>query len=276
MKLNYWQLLILFSWIVTPLKGSSSVFDPILDSYPILKQDNNFIPKHEQLQPYYGNKKVLLISSPGRSGSTLLTDAAKKYGSRYKVLKTHLLPPDTRYKGKILFIFSNPDQAAESACHLLIASRSGGATHFYNVETADQDWFAKIGQDGKNQNETYNLLAYDALGCEKQLEEWLHVKTEPCNRQKAQILAIKYEHLWDEETVQAIKKFLKLQTFHLPPKLARGKAEEELFPQEILFRQLYNLGTKEEPLYQAYDRARELWKEAPPLQFLKFRGTCKT
>ncbi|MFI5342918.1 MAG: hypothetical protein ACHQUC_01730 [Chlamydiales bacterium] len=272
MKLKYIQFIYLFSLIIASTYADDSVIDKMeqLWSYPSHKQDKDFIPKREQLKHYYGDKNILLIASPGRSGSTLLTDVAKKYASRYKVLKTHLLPPDTRYKGKILFIFSNPDKAAESACHLLIGSRSGGATHFYNVQTADQDWFTKIGRDGKNQNETYNLLAYDALGYEKQLEEWLHVKAQSCDLQEAQILAIKYENLWDEETVQTIKKFLKIKSFNLPTKIIRGRAEEELFPQEMMFRQLYNVGTIEDPLYQAYDRARELWEQAPPFQFLQF------
>lgn len=270
MKYKFLQLICTFSLIIASSYGDAPT-NAIEDlwSYPSHKQDKDFIPKREQLIPYYGHKNILLIASPGRSGSTLLTDTTKKYASKYKVLKTHLLPPDTRYKGKILFIFSNPDKAAQSACHLIIKSRSGGATHFYNVQTADQDWFAKIDRNGKNQNETYNLLAYDALGCEKQLDEWLHVKTQPSSTREAQILAIKYENLWDEETIQAIKEFLKLKSFDLPAKIIRGQAEQELFPQEIVFRQIYNLGTIEKPLYQAYDRARELWEEAPAFQFLQ-------
>src|ERR1700738_3483663 len=79
-----------------------------------------FISKRGQLEPYYRHKHVVMIASPGRSGSTLLTDLMKKYALKYRVIKTHLLPPDTRYKGKILFIFSNPDKAAESALHLVL------------------------------------------------------------------------------------------------------------------------------------------------------------
>jgi hypothetical protein len=231
--------------------------------------EEGFIAKRQQLKPYYGYRNILMIASPGRSGSTLLTNVTKKYATRYKVLKTHLLPPNTRYKGKILFIFSHPDQAAESALHLVLNSKSHGATHFSNVETADRAWFNKIGRNASNQNEIDNLLAYDALGCTEQLKEWLHRRTQPSGRQEAQILAIKYEHLWDIETVQAIKDFLGLDAFKLPPKRERGCDLEKLSSQEIHFRRLYNVGTEEEPLYHAYDQARELWQQAPPFQFLK-------
>lgn len=252
MKSKYSQFICLLLLIIAPLYG-----------------DDGFIKKRQQLKPYYGHHSVVMIASPGRSGSTLLTDAAKKYATKYKVLKTHLLPPDTRYKGKILFIFSNPDKAAQSVLHLILNSRSHGATHFSHVETADQMWFSEIGRNGNNQTETHNLLAYDALGCVKQLEEWLHGKSQPCGHQEAQILAIKYEHLWESETTQAIKDFLKLKSFKLPPQISRGRNEGDLFRKEMTFRKIYNLGTDEEPMYHAYDKARELWEQAPPFQFLK-------
>ena len=270
MKLKFSQLICLLLLITPPLYADDDCFAKREQlKLTIGHKDDDFIAKREQLKPYYGIKNVVMIASPGRSGSTLLTNVTKKYASKYKVLKTHLLPPDTRYKGKILFIFSNPDRAAESALHLILNSKSHGATHFSHVETADQLWFQEIGRNGNNQTETHNLLAYDALGCVKQLEEWLHERSQPCDPQEAQILAIKYEHLWDFETIEAIKKFLKLKSFTLPPKRERGHEEAALFPEEMTFRKIYNLGTEEEPLYRAYDKARELCEQAPAFQYLK-------
>lgn len=254
MKLKHSLFIYFLSLIIVPLYG-----------------EDGFIAKKGQLKPYYENSKVVMIASPGRSGSTLLTDVTKKCATKSKVLKTHLLPPKAKFKGKILFIFSNPDRAAESALHVILNSRSHGATHFSHVETADRVWFKSIGSKGINQTEIDNLLAYDALGCTKQLEAWLHEKSQPCGIQEAQILAIKYEHLWDPETTQAISDFLKLKSFKLPPKMERGRDPDELSDQEITFKKLYNVGTDREPIYHAYDRARELWKQAPPVQFLKIK-----
>lgn len=236
--------------------------------FSLLYGEEDFVSNIGQLEPYYGNEQVVLIASPGRSGSTMLTDVIKKY-AEYTVLKTHLLPPDSQYIGKILFIFSDPDKAAESVLHRVLISPSNGATHFSHVETADQKWFNQIGRNGHNQTEKHNLLAYDAMGCAKQLREWLHKSVTPCHLDEAQILAIKFEDLWDPETVQMIKEFLKLKAFKLPSKRERGCDYEELSSKEIAFKSLYNKGTNEEPKYRAYDRARKLWREAPSFQFLK-------
>lgn len=262
--------------LLTVSSWSSSLYGSDLmtakEQPPIFhKEEEGFIAKRVQLKPYYGHKNVVMIASPGRSGSTLLTDITRKYATKYEVLKTHLLPPDTRYKGKILFIFSNPDKAAESALHMVLRSRSHGVTHFSHVETADHSWFSKIGRNANNQTETHNLLAYDALGCAKQLEGWLHKNCQPCDQREAQVLAIKFENLWDPETIQAIKRFLRLKSFQLPPKRERGCDEEELLPEEMTFRSIYNVGTPDKPIYRAYDRARELWEHAPPFQYLKIR-----
>lgn len=187
-------------------------------------------------------------------------------------MKTHLLPPDQRFKGKILFIFSNPDKAAESALHRITHSPSNGRTHFSNVESADQKWFDEIDRNGNHQTLEKNLLAYDALGCFRQLKDWLHKKVQPCDLQEAQILAIKYEHLWDAETILAIQEFLQLPAFDLPPKRERGRDSDELSAQEKSFKKRYNLGTEDEPIYRAYDKARKLWEKAAPFQFLKLEN----
>lgn len=235
--------------------------------------EEGFISTREQLNEVAKLKDVVVIASPGRSGSTLLTDIAKKYVHHLKILKTHLLPPKGKFNGKFLFIHSNPDLAAESALHRLIKSRSHGAVHFAHVESSDLEWFKKLGNSARNQTEEQNLLSYDALGCSVQLEEWLFNKTRPAHIDEANVLAIKFEHLWEEETIAIIKKFLKIDVFELPTKRERGCEDELLTSKEILFKKLYNLGTNDEPRYLAYDRARELWKAAPPFQLLKLKLT---
>lgn len=228
-----------------------------------------FIANREQLNPYMSQQKVVIIASPGRSGSTMLTEVAEKYAAGYRVLKTHLLPPENNFKGKILFIFSNPDKAAESALRRVLTSNCHGELHFSNVETSDLNWFKTMINNGKNQTEKNNLLSYDALGYGKQLQAWLHGKSQPSNSKDAQILALKYEHLWDPETIQAIKIFLNLQSFELPAKRTRGSDKDRLLSEETSFRSIYNLGTAEEPRYKAYDEARKLWEQALPFQFLR-------
>jgi hypothetical protein len=227
-----------------------------------------FIAKRDGFKNYYGRQDIVMIASAGRSGSTMLTEQIEKYLSSHSVLKTHLLPPDRRFKGKIIFIFSNPDQAAESALYRILHGNRFGYEHFAHVETADREWLKRIGGPF-NQTEQDNLLSYDALGTYVHIKEWLYQRTEPTSLEHAQILAIKYENLWDEKTVRAIRKFLHIPNFELPPKEERGHKEDELLPQEIAFRQIYNLGTPDNPRYAAYDDARVLWEQAPPFQFLK-------
>lgn len=252
MKLKYLNIICFLFLFIAPFQSNADVF----------------IAKRSQLKPYYNMKNVVMIASTGRSGSTMLTQQMSKYAINYNVVKTHLLPPESRFKGKILFIFSNPDKAAESALFMTLHRDGFGRRHFVHVETADRDWLKKIG-DAHDQTEEDNLLSYDALGCAQHLEEWFHLRTLPCNLEEAQILAIKFENLWERNTVEAIKKFLKLKEFRLPPKRERGYDANELFPHELGFRKKYNLGTDSEPRYAAYDKARALWEQAQPFQFFK-------
>jgi hypothetical protein len=236
----------------------------------------SFVPDIETLLPYYEQPNIIMVCSPGRSGSTLLTDAVKSYSLKHEILKSHLLPPTkkkyagkaVRFKGKILFIFSNPDKAAESALHLTVQSSRFGFNHFCNIETSDLNWLLKIGETS-HQTEVDNLLSYDALGYYQHLVQWLYEKTKPTNQQEANVLAIRYENLWEPETIQAIKKFINFQRFKLPPKLPRGYSTKELTAKEVAFRTMYNLGTPESPRYLAYDNARTLWQQAPAFQYLK-------
>jgi len=225
-----------------------------------------FIAQRKDLPHYYGKSDYVLIASTGRSGSTMLTEQMLKFMPKKKVLKTHLLLPSRDFKGKILFIFSNPDQAAESALFMTLHKRGFGSHHFVYVETADRTWYQHIGGSSK-QNLKHNLLSYDALGTAEHLQAWLHDQVKASSPDRAQILAIKYENLWDVETMQAIRNFLNLPDFELPAKRSRG--HQNLHANEIAFRQAYNLGTEEDPIYTAYDEARVLWEQAPPFQFLK-------
>ena len=69
--------------------------------------------------------------------------------------------------------------------------------------------------------------------------------------------------------MEAVKAFLNIGQFELPPKRARGNYGDKMGQNEALFRSHYNLGTEENPRYAAYDRAREIWENAPPYQFLR-------
>lgn len=213
-------------------------------------------------------RQCILVASTGRSGSTMLTSRLMKFISPKFVFKTHLLPPDADFKGKIIFIFSNPDFAAESALYMIFHNNSFPKTHFNHVETADRNWVTQLGGT-THQTEKDNLLSYDALGNYEHLKVWLGERTESCKLVNAQIFAVKYEHLWDPSTLQALRRFLNISYFSLPPKRERGKDEAKLLPLEKRMRELYNLGTKNNPRYAAYDDARLLWKEAPPFQFLR-------
>jgi len=226
-----------------------------------------FIANRESLKNYCGNSDYVIIASTGRSGSTMLTGQLKKSTSSINVLKTHLLPPNKKYfSGKILFIFSNPDKSAESALYMMLHHNLFGERHFTHVETANREWLHNIG-GSHGQNEQNNLLSYDALGTYEHLKVWLYTGTKPAKPSQAQILAIKYENLWEENTITAIRNFLGLPHFNLPPKRPRG--HKNLSSKELKFRELYNLGTKNHPRYAAYDDARRLWEQAPPFQYLR-------
>ena len=231
---------------------------------------DKFITTREDLVPFQNRTDVVMLCSSGRSGSSMLTMAlfyAKEKAGR-TLLRSHLLPPDPGFKGKILYIYSNPDLAAESALHLSNVDAYFGLFHFIHMELADRQWYYDL-KNTTLQTDEKNLLAYDGLGCERQLESWLHSKTTPCDKQDAQILAIKYENLW--ESKEEIEEFLGFK-FGLPPKRQRGSKFDEISAKEQRFRRKFNLGTPENPRYKAYDKAREIWQKALPLKYLNIRG----
>ncbi len=221
----------------------------------------------EDLIPYYNDPNVVLIASTGRSGSTLLSNLIHQT-TTYTALKTHGLPPKANFQGKIIFIFSNPDKSAESAFHYFMANSMFGKLHLEHLESSDPNWLKEIG-DTTSQTLEHNLLAYDALGISKQLLEWLFASTIPSSAENAQIIALKYENLWDLETQEALKNFLCLSSLSLPKQRDRGTYGLQQKEKEI--RNKYNVGTDKEPKYTAYNKARVFWKKAPPFQFLKIR-----
>ena len=198
-----------------------------------------FARDHQALDKYYDREDVILIASSGRSGSTLLCSAVRACA-----------PGCT-------------------ALHRSMGDRVFGFEHFQHVETADFSWLQEIG-DSTQQTLIHNLLCYDALGYTEQLRQWLHTK-QPTGPKYAQILAIKYEHLWDKATIDAIRRFLDLKIFRLPPQQLRGCSLEEMSELEASIRLHYNLGSLENPRYAAYDEARELWKNALPFQYFRLR-----
>ncbi|MBI5274078.1 MAG: hypothetical protein HY860_03370 [Chlamydiales bacterium] len=213
-----------------------------------------------------------MIASSGRAGSTLLCYAIDEQTKAYKLLKTHILPPNAAFTGKIIFIFSNPDKTAESILHLSIRNSSFGRSHLLHMGSSDLSWLKKIGRTS-NQTTQDNVLSYDAYGIYEQLNQWLQASTEQTSLEEAQILAIKYENLWEIDTQQAIMDFLHLHHFRLPAKQMRGYSGKALNKKERLFRTIYNLGTDKDPRYAAYAKASELWQQAPAFQFLKLTTT---
>ncbi|HAB99880.1 MAG TPA: hypothetical protein DCE71_08670 [Parachlamydiales bacterium] len=227
----------------------------------------DFVENSQDFFSYMNDPQCLVIASPGRSGSTLLVKCIAKSAEDRLVLKTHQFVPK-EFQGKVLFIFSQPDRAAESALHKLLEDKDFGQLHFDHLFTSDKEWLSEIGYDTRKQSLRHNLLAYDALGTGEHLQKWLLDWVAPASKETAQILAIKYEHLWDAETQEAIRTFCHLDHFELPPKKERGCEEKKMSPLELLLRRVNNEERKDEPEYKAYDHARELWKKAPPFQFL--------
>ncbi len=224
-----------------------------------------FVPTRSDYPQYYAIPNVLMVASSGRSGSTLLTEALEGQVEECFILKTHLFPPNVDYHGKVVFIFSDPNKIAESSLHLSVREpTSFGLRHFNHMEGADRTWLEKI-ESTACQTIDNNLLAYDALGVEKQLIHWL--KLPKSTMTEGQVMAIKYENLWDEETVEALKVFLGLDGFVLPIRSKRGTCLEQLDEKEKDFRASYNMGTFDEPRYAAYEAARELWQSAPSFEF---------
>lgn len=237
---------------------------------PFFPISADWIGRSADLLNFHNKKNSILICSPGRSGSTMMYGVLCKCAKGYKILKSHMLPPSKQYKGKVIFIFSNPDKAAESALHKTINDQVFGHNHFLHVESSDLNWYRKIGST-INQSKKHNLLNYDAFGCAKQLQSWLYKDTKKSSPQNAQVLAIKFEELWNPKTIAAIEQFLGIDKLQLPPLRERGYSGEELYPKEQQFRNLYNQGTEEEPIYPAYRVARALWKNAKPFEYFRLK-----
>jgi len=247
---------------------------PIASNANILHKQGQvaFVQKRESLKKIANRSQIVLVASSGRSGSTMLSNQLTNYIPFENIYKTHLLPPNKKFKGKILFIYSNPDKAAESALYLSLHNKSFARMHFLNVETSDKAWLEKIGGSCQYQTLEENMLTHDAFGTYEQLNAWLHTQTVPANPGEGNILAIKFENIWDKEVLREIRNFLDLPNFKLPKQRQRGKSDSSLFSNEKKFRKHHNLGTRDKPRYAAYDDARILWEQAPSFIYLNPRG----
>jgi hypothetical protein len=224
------------------------------------------VKTRDELKFYEQRDDTIMVCSPGRSGSTLVSDTLDRSYPTKIILKSHLLPPNHVWKGKIIYIFSNPDKAAESILHVSLQENSFWNLHFDHMETSDLNWLHHLGHTWQQTVEN-NLLCYDALGTEKHLRQWLRRGVQPNSMRRSCIIAVKYEQLWEEEVINTIKTFCGLDEFPLPQKVERGYRVEEQSEKERLIKSTYNLGTEQNPRYAAYDRARNIWKNAPKFQF---------
>lgn len=229
----------------------------------------DFIETSDGFSPYLNDPRALIVASPGRSGSTLLTKSLAKAAGSRTVLKTHQFV-SSAFKGKVLFIFSQPDRATESALRKLLKDPQFSYLHFQHIFTSDKAWFGKNSEEARRQTLEHNLLAYDALGTTLHLQRWLLDWARPSSPKTAQILAIKYEHLWDIATQKAIQTFCGLDHLELPPRKERGCKERNLSSLERTLRKASNKQNKSPPEYPAYDQAREIWEKAPPFQYLSY------
>lgn len=224
-----------------------------------------FVRTPEEFLNIPNTENSILIASIGRSGSTLLTEVIEKSVlSERTVFKTHSLSPSKKfYQGKILFIFSDPNQSIESVLHRMLIDPQFSKDHFRHVTTADQEWFVQF---GLQQTAEHNVLSYDALGYFEHLHQWLLLETNT-SPQEARTLAIKYENLWDQETQEAICSFLQIDHLDIPPQETRGKFF--LLDQQKEFRAAHNIGSTKAPIYPAYAPATRIWRDSPPLSYFK-------
>ena len=227
-----------------------------------------FIKKRIELNKYTDRADVVMVASIGRSGSSVLYHTLLACADGYTVLKTHILPPDPTFKGKIIFIFSKPDTSIESALYQSLTDRGFIIDHFNNMELSDRGWLAQV-HGGDEQTISNNLLCYDALGYGRQMNQWLVLKTVKADHPvDAQIMAIKYEDLWDPATIQGVMDFLGVESLPLPLQKDRRYKDRADHPAQRMFIERHNRGTDSDPIYQAYDEPRKLWAQAPAFQFL--------
>lgn len=226
-----------------------------------------FLRDRQSYQDFLANPNSLVVASIGRSGSSMLQDVLLEYATPYyQVTKTHLLPPTFLINGKIIFIFGDPNASAQSVCEIMFKDSLWIKHHFSQIETSDMKWLYEL--DSMQQTIDHNLLNYDALGYEQHLQKWLQTQTVRCEINEAQILAIKYENLWDVDTIQSIKSFLQIPFLELPlykPRGTRSKMNEILTD----IKTAYNQGTEDNPHYEAYKKATMYWEQAPNFQYLK-------
>lgn len=230
-----------------------------------------FIKNQNEISELNCSDLDIMCASIGRSGSTMLTKSIKNNFPDRKILKTHILPPQN-FAGKIIFIFSNPYHSIESVMNQF---RDSNFTynHIRNLESSSLDWHLPNNQYYNNLI-IENLFKVDLLGLEKQLKDWVY-NLEEANENEAKVMAIKYEKLWDDQTQKMIAKFLNVDEFKLPVQKSRGIFKNKLSKKEKRLLQQYNIGSVDNPYYEAYEVAYDLWKNAPDYSFHSLKKTSE-
>jgi hypothetical protein len=256
LKMTFFRLNFIFAIVFF------SFFLPILHSKEIA-----FLKTRKDIENWMNSSNSIVIASSGRSGSTLLFDLFASRKFKKNVIKTHLLPPISLSKAKTIFIFSNPDQCAESSMYKMMESSWFFFWHVRHCENSIQEWHLEL-QDSKFTSLDNHPLAKDGLAVAEQIQKWVFSFPE-LEIKEANLMCVKYENLWEPATILAIEKFLKIRKLPLPAFKQRGYSDDQLSDFQKQAREIYNYGTKKNPKYHAYDEARELWEKAPAYKFCR-------
>jgi hypothetical protein len=237
-----------------------------------LQAFSEFLSEREQLKDLNCLDSDLICASSGRSGSTMFTKFLVSKFPTSRVFKMHLLPPE-KFSGKIIFLYSNPHKAAESALHQFYLDKNFSYLHVRHMESSLKEWHLEL-DDESNDKLLENILKLDLIGYGEQIKQWVY-ELENSDVTNAKVMAIKYENLWDEETLVNLANFLGIESVNLPEWKQRGDFHHELSFKERSLINTYNLGTTDHPKYQAYDFAYNLWESAPPFSFHTLKKTNK-
>jgi hypothetical protein len=224
----------------------------------------DFISNRDKIKNFDFYSSDIICASSGRSGSTMLTSFLELSFPESRVFKTHLLPLDS-FPGKIIFIYSNPHKAAESVLHQFSLSKDFSFFHIRHMESSKIEWHLGLDDDSNNKV-VQNILAADFIGYGEQIKEWVY-NLEIADFSNATVMCIKYENLWDKNTLINLANFLGVDSVTLPEQKKRGAFFKDLSIQEVELINKYNIGTKNDPRYKAYDFAFDLWEAAPPFSF---------
>ncbi len=232
---------------------------------PLESGERGFVSSYKEYESICNDTNVIVVGSVGHSGSTMLYEAVVESCEDRPVIKTHCLPPPKdRFQGKIIYIYSDPHKSIESLIHKATGTLKA---HMRNMQTGDKELSDELSQgfyDDKEMILKQRLLQQDLYGYFVHLDCWLR-RLPICDPEQANVLAIKYENLWEEESIKAIRFFLQDDSFQLP--FYRPRGDYELTAVEINARNAMNLGSKEHPRYKAYDDAWNIWNTTPSIQW---------